>query len=105
MVSSLTLHSRWGCDCCDGCVQWIGTAVYEVGREGLLLIDKLTRKTSLCSPQKCAAPSYSAFVNEGTTVPLYSWLNLYYINAAFLILRLDPKVYFFSMLSVQTVFA
>jgi hypothetical protein len=34
--------------------------------EGILLIDKLTRKTSLCSPQKCTAQSCIAFVNEET---------------------------------------
>jgi hypothetical protein len=35
--------------------------------EGILLIDKLTRKTSLCSPQKCTAHSCIAFVNEETS--------------------------------------
>jgi hypothetical protein len=39
----------------------------ELGRGGVLLIDKLTRKTSLCSPQKCRVQSCIAFVNEETS--------------------------------------
>jgi hypothetical protein len=37
------------------------------GGGGILLIDKLTRRTSLCSPQKCTAQSCIAFVNEETS--------------------------------------
>jgi hypothetical protein len=63
----------------------VGQRVYVVwlgGGRGVLMIDKLTRKTSLCSPQKCTSPSHNVFVRQGTSVLVYSVSNLYYTKAA-----------------------